>query len=284
MQRYINLANEDNFKTNILYNDADNIISKTLYVHEIGTHYINTNVKRTMIRKSCVMHFVSKGSVVFMGNEVCAGSAFVMFEDEFNRFHVTGDMPYSSSWIKFSGLNAMQLLNDAGINKKSNVYTNDFVLPVEKMLRDAVFDDYENIDLNYALTSVFYRMLSMIAPRRTTDLKKTQPSRSEQYLLCAVNFIKDNYFEDITPADVAKSVNLNKNYLCRLFKNSLKQSIKSYLTDYRINKAKLLLTKTNLSVCEISNAVGYYDSAYFSQVFKNATSLTPTKFRKNEEV
>ena len=71
--------------------------------------------------------------------------------------------------------------------------------------------------------------------------------------------------------DVAENINISKNYLCDIFKKELGVTFINYVTNLRIEKAKEYLTGTDMKMYEVSNAVGYNDYAYFSQIFKKHT-------------
>ena len=47
-----------------------------------------------------------------------------------------------------------------------------------------------------------------------------------------------------------------------------------------MERAKELLTVTDVSIFEIANSVGYEDQLYFSRVFKNKIGLSPSDYRK----
>lgn len=47
-----------------------------------------------------------------------------------------------------------------------------------------------------------------------------------------------------------------------------------------INRAKVLLTKTDKSITQVAAECGYDDFTYFSRQFKKSTSLTPSAYRK----
>jgi YesN/AraC family two-component response regulator len=51
----------------------------------------------------------------------------------------------------------------------------------------------------------------------------------------------------------------------------------------RILLAKKLLRKTNSSIIEISNSVGYNDALYFSRIFKKKEGISPLAYRKQQE-
>ena len=73
---------------------------------------------------------------------------------------------------------------------------------------------------------------------------------------------------------------VTKPYLSRLFKQETGQTVMSYVTDVKINRAKVLLRNTHLSILDISERLGYYDSSHFGRVFKKVTGLTPRAFRQ----
>ena len=75
-------------------------------------------------------------------------------------------------------------------------------------------------------------------------------------------------------------VNVNKSYLCDVFKKEQNVTIINYMTNLRIEKAKELLVHTDMKMYEISVEVGYNDYTYFSQIFKRNTGSTLSEFRK----
>ena len=96
----------------------------------------------------------------------------------------------------------------------------------------------------------------------------------------ALLYIKKHYNENISLTDVAEHVNVNKSYLCDVFKKEQNTTIINYMTNLRIEKAKELLLHTDMKMYEISVEVGYNDYTYFSQIFKRNTGSTLSEFRK----
>lgn len=74
-------------------------------------------------------------------------------------------------------------------------------------------------------------------------------------------------------------VHINESYFSRTFKKECGNSVISYITNLRINKAKELLATSNLKTFEISEAVGIHDPAYFSVLFKKNTGMSPKAYR-----
>jgi AraC-like DNA-binding protein len=68
-------------------------------------------------------------------------------------------------------------------------------------------------------------------------------------------------------------------HLGRLFHKIVGISFSQYLTNARINQAKLMLRSSDITVNEISISLGYYDSGHFIKQFKRATGITPNTYR-----
>ena len=93
--------------------------------------------------------------------------------------------------------------------------------------------------------------------------------------------VENNYTFDISMQEVAEDMGYSDAYFSKLFKQYFNQNFTAYLTEYRIKKAKELLTDTNNSIKDISRMVGYEDSNYFAKIFKRIVGEIPSKFREN---
>ena len=82
--------------------------------------------------------------------------------------------------------------------------------------------------------------------------------------------------------EIAEACYMSKFYLCREFKKCMGQTVVEYLTAVRLNRAKLLLSASELSVEEIAYEVGYTPNYFFS-IFKKMEGVTPLKYRKNNK-
>lgn len=110
----------------------------------------------------------------------------------------------------------------------------------------------------------------------------------EKYQLCAysdsvrkvMKYIEVNYSEDIHLDDLSNYVHLNRSYLSTRFKREAGINIYGYLLNYRLEKAKELLSNTNDLIQQICYQVGIPDSAYFSKQFKKYTGESPLEYRR----
>ena len=112
-----------------------------------------------------------------------------------------------------------------------------------------------------------------IVTRSARGKKAAFPRRVQEYL-------SENYMKNLTSEDVARELYYNQSYFCRLFKSHFGTSFLEYLSMYRISLAKTMLENPSAKVSEVSEAVGFMDSAYFSRCFKRLVGISPSEYKK----
>jgi len=114
--------------------------------------------------------------------------------------------------------------------------------------------------------------------RKRENVKNFDEQTTIKYLR---EYVENNYTFDISMQEVAEDMGYSDAYFSKLFKQYFNQNFTAYLTEYRIKKAKELLTDTNNSIKDISRMLGYEDSNYFAKIFKRIVGEIPSKFREN---
>ena len=95
----------------------------------------------------------------------------------------------------------------------------------------------------------------------------------------ALSYIKQHYNEKITLTDVADKCYVSQWHLSKLLNKHLGQNFYEIINGIRIREAKRLLSNPSLRINEISDRVGYTDTAHFSRVFKKIESMSPNEYR-----
>ena len=118
------------------------------------------------------------------------------------------------------------------------------------------------------------------ASRILSSYSEERRSLEDKPIRMAKQYIQEHYNEAISLETVSSEVGFNPAYFSTIFKKATGQNFMDYVKEVRINSAKDLLIHTSLDVAEIAQSVGYSDIKYFSRLFRKATNLTPSDYRK----
>ncbi len=100
----------------------------------------------------------------------------------------------------------------------------------------------------------------------------------------AMDYISQHFSEkDLSVAQIAEHLHFSPAYLNVLFKQEAKITIKQHLSNYRLERAKLLLARDHCKVTEIAEQCGYANANYFARVFRDAVGMAPAEYRKQGE-
>ncbi|MDK2772924.1 MAG: helix-turn-helix transcriptional regulator [Flavobacterium sp.] len=94
-------------------------------------------------------------------------------------------------------------------------------------------------------------------------------------------FNKESVFDNGLPTVqyVSQNLNLTADYLSTMLKSLTGQTTQQHIHNKLIEKAKIKLSTTNLSVSEIAYELGFEHSQSFNKLFKSKTNQTPLEFR-----
>ena len=94
-----------------------------------------------------------------------------------------------------------------------------------------------------------------------------------------VDYIEKNLDKIITLDEIAELVHFNKSYLVERFKAVYGVPPMQYVNWMRIERAKVMLVKTDKSITEIAEESGFQSIHYFSRFFKEKEHISPQKYR-----
>ncbi len=97
----------------------------------------------------------------------------------------------------------------------------------------------------------------------------------------AVEFIHGHLGEKLTVEKIAKAVCLSPSHISALFKQSVGKTVMGYLTEVRLQTARLLLLLRDRSIADIAYECGFSSPSHLSQSFKNHYGMTPREVQKS---
>lgn len=111
-------------------------------------------------------------------------------------------------------------------------------------------------------------------------MHKRYHSSEDDILLHAATYVRQNFINHMTVAELAGFCHCSESYLSHIFKKRMGVSISTYMNKIRIESAKNYLVSTDLSIAEISMNTGFDDPNYFSRVFARLVSIPPAEYRR----
>ncbi|MDQ7094547.1 PocR ligand-binding domain-containing protein [Desulfosporosinus sp. PR] len=97
----------------------------------------------------------------------------------------------------------------------------------------------------------------------------------------ARDFMMENYALPLTVNSVAQHLFISPSHLSRLFREELDCTINDYLTRVRVEQAVEIMKKPELSVAQVSKAVGFQNQSYFAKVFRKYIGVTPIIYKNS---
>ena len=94
------------------------------------------------------------------------------------------------------------------------------------------------------------------------------------------SYLEENYWKQLSLADLGAMTNLSPPYLNRLFRDRYGMSLHDYLAKLRMGRsAQLLRGNLSLPIGKVAASVGIPDQRYFSRCFRSVFGVTPGEYR-----
>lgn len=260
--------------------------------------YLNPNVKRDsmltvvhcglkqnypgedcgpMSRDFYLLHYVISGKGIFKAKNntynLSSGDVFAIFPDEITFYKADEKDPWFFCWMGFAGTKADEYCKIIGMDCNNHVtHLNN------NIFQNGVFGCIDYIKACNENNLSELRMTAFILEILSSFEIKT-PKDKNPHIVKAISYMEYQYAKKITPADVAKYVNLEYSYFYKLFKSETGISPSEYLINLRVKKAKKLL-QAGIEIKNIPMLTGINDVYYFSKLFKKYTGITPSEYKQ----
>lgn len=180
-------------------------------------------------------------------------------------YHFCSDIKYICNYI------TADMLADVGIHK-------EILKCFEEMFQENNKEEtWNNVLIQadilrlYGLLVRYFEWEPDEKPKNITKLQQFQET---------LRYIEENYTDNITLKDVAKTINYNPTYVSTLFVAYTGLNFKTYLDSFRVNQAVKLMKRNDLTIADISAQCGFANIRTFNNVFRKITGMTPSQLRK----
>lgn len=243
-------------------------------------------------RNHYLFHYVLSGTGTLMADNakgitqtynIKSGQGFLIFPGQINTYIADDKLPWEYIWIEFDGLRVKEALTTTELTKNNPIYHTHSKDIREKLVEEMLYITRHPSESPYHLIGHMYLFLDYLMQSAKSSKLVPGGKMSDFYIKEAMNYIEQNFQNDISIEDIARVCGINRSYLGKIFKNSVGHSPQEFLMNYRMIKATELLKLTSLSIADVGSAVGYENQLHFSRAFKNIYGVAPREWRNEHK-
>jgi AraC-like DNA-binding protein len=289
---------------NDFYHTAERIKSK---VHELLQLKVSIGISRPFHRYTNAMDAYSE-ALEALKRRISLGNELILSYEDIEAVRGSGGQP-AASWnhLEESMMHSLKSGDTAAVFETYNQYAtsileqgvtfNDFqilMLQLISRVHRLVQQQGGTLDGLLGTKSVTIRFMKLNTAEDIMTWFKTElipPTVSflqgridSQYINIAhqmVELIHEKYDQDITLESCSEQFRYHPVYLSRVFKKEIGMTFIDYVTNYRMDMAKMWLKNSNMKVSEIAERLSYTNSTGFIRTFRKATGMTPGQYRES---
>lgn len=212
-----------------------------------------------------------------VGNEVCGA-----YSVRFSTTIICGGSEYFCNKYVLPFLNSTRtsviVLSEDNIRDEGVLDGFNKVIATNLIRRNG----YEILTKGY-LCTLWMTLLEYTEGGRIVVTGKNAPSQDEVRTSAILEYIAENYSDQIKLEDISRHISMSEGECSRLFSRVLGRPLFDYIVEYRIYQVLRVLYKDPLSVesiFDLASSAGFNNISYFNKVFKKFTQTTPNGFRK----
>jgi len=236
------------------------------------------------VRPQYVIHYIIDGEGSYTVNNktyiIKKNQGFLIRPGTVTYYEADKNNPWSYMWIGFNGVKAETYLNYANLNEENLI----FEYSKDSTLKDYISEMLKLNEMDYSnelkLEGILYFFMSKLVETRKDVFNQKAYKSAELYLEKSIEFIENNYSNNIKINDIANYIGINRSYLTHIFKKNINISPQDFLVNYKIDKACILLENTDLSIKVVAKSIGYSDPLTFSKIFKKVKGDSPKIYRE----
>ncbi|MBE7011258.1 MAG: AraC family transcriptional regulator [Ruminococcaceae bacterium] len=247
-------------------------------IHSIGFSFDPTTTRfGPGQRDSYIIHYITKGKGYYNGNSVTMGQGFLIYPNQHQEYFPDKNDPWEFLWIISYDKNMEEIFKQYNADTDTLTFNYNSVSVANNIAKEIKLQNNKIVNPSEIMELYLHIFNSHTYEKAMTGEK----SNAETYLDFCVNYIKSHIYESVSVAKLTELLGVSQPYLYKIFSQKFNMSVKKYITLCKIEVAKNLLLKTNMSITEIANSVGYSDSLAFSKMFSSYEGISPGKYRIN---
>lgn len=263
----------------------------------VGEHYPTTghaegyfyDPQKGRILTEYQMLYLTEGEGIFASKHcpkqsIKTGDVFLLFPYEWHTYYPVTGSAWKSYWIGFRGRNIDDRVRAGFLSPEKPIYHVGYSADLIRLYKAAMrAAQIEAAFTQQHLAGIVNNLVGcMYSLERNMQLSKN--AGHVRIISQAQQRIRERVEGDIDLEELAGELSVSYSYFRKLFKEYTGMSPRIYQQELKIQRAKELLSTTNLSVKEISFALNFDSPDYFSSKFHHMCGCKPSEFRKKTSV
>ncbi|WP_287677867.1 AraC family transcriptional regulator [Bacteroides sp.] len=250
--------------------------------HKSG-YYFDTHKGRVL--KEYQLCYIPEGRGYFESRSckrclIEEGTMFLLFPDEWHTYYPDPQTGWKQYWIGFKGINIDLRVQNGFLKKESPIFKVGINNDLISLYQQAIFTaQEENAHFQLMLAGITNHLLGyMYCLQRNLALNKN-PSLVDR-INKAQAWMQEELEEPLSIQEIAEKLGMSYSFFRKSFKEYAGISPSKYLQDIRLQRARELLSTTDLTVKEIAYRLHFETPDYFSAQFRKKVGVSPSSFRE----
>ncbi len=264
-------------------NDDRSITDRPLYVNCTGVCSFDVDFSggHEKGREDYYLMYLCRGELMILIDGQCCtltSGQFVLFPPKTPcTYQNRPGTKVEYLWLHFTGAQAGTLVEKTHLPlcTPTEVTVDERIISAFQLL----FDEYIDRDFLFH-TAIVSKLISICALFGRAAAAFSAKRRGTAVLSNSLRYIDEHYARPMTTQELADLEHLSCGHFRVLFKAKTGMTPAGYITTLRLRNACVLLKKTDLTVKEISQSVGFSDQMYFTRVFTKHFGMPPKVFRR----
>ena len=220
--------------------------------------------------------------------DVAEGDIYLSFPADIHTIESDGNDPLNYAFLSF-------ILDESSFKSKFKKITQDFYESKKRVFRDQnvsfllelllsefMMTTYKQEDmmhhaLNQILIFTCRNFLYQSKPKVSAHV-----SKNEMLCYSIMRYIDANVLLIKDFSNIAEHFNYNYSYLSKVFKQTTQTTILDYLSNKKLERAKILIDEGKLSLTKIAEILNYASVYSFSKSFKYHFGASPSEYKKSQ--
>ena len=237
------------------------------------------------------LHFQIELALIFEGHtriavdtseyDAFGGDAFIVFPNQIHSFQTVERE--NCILLKVNPELIPELIPQfTSFVPKSNLLQGAATDPELRALAEKISEEYHN---DRPFKEVTLRGYLLVFFSRLLQLLELCDAQSGDYHVVGsiMNYCNENYQKPLSLSIIAHDLHLNKYYISHIMSSKLNIGFNDYINSLRVSGACKMLVKTDSTITEISEAVGFNTLRTFNRAFSKQMGCTPSQYRKKKK-